>query len=81
MHACILPSDPHTYTQVIGDEFDQWVLTTLNVSCVPGGLEALQQSGARGQPRAPAAPHVALTLGWAVALGARALGRRRRRKQ
>ena len=25
MHACILPSDPHTYTQVIGDEFDQWV--------------------------------------------------------
>ena len=63
------------------DEYDQWVMTTLNVSCVPGGLEALQQSSARGQPRSPAALHMALALGWAVALGARALGRRRRRKQ
>ena len=45
--------------------------------CVPGGIEALQQSSAPRQQCSGAALHTALAVAWGVALGARALGRRR----
>ena len=42
--------------------------------CVPGGIEALQQSSAPRQQCSGAALHTALAVAWGVALGARALG-------
>ena len=51
-----------------------WSSRVATNRCVPGGIEALQQSSAPRQQCSGAALHTALAVAWGVALGARALG-------
>ena len=57
-----------------------WSSRVATNRCVPGGIEALQQSSAPRQQCSGAALHTALAVAWGVALGARALGWHRKKR-